>query len=166
MDNDVAKQNEINKIVQYLQGGSNVESNVQLKKTESNKELMNGNQGQIPMQMGTTGVNNSAITKVNKKRPNENPPSVNQPIKKRKLASNTNPNSKPRKQPTTNTEIPGKTLTKKKAFKEQSTMETNVVEGPQTKDLMMKTKTIKTKKNISNSTENANSTATKVSIIF
>lgn len=178
IDNDVAKQNDINKIVQFLEGGSKeVESNVQLKKTESNKELINKKQSQIPMQMGTTGVNNM----VNNKRPNMNPPSFNQPIKKMKLAQNTNPNCKPeetvpRKQPTTNTEIPKEeehmkkkvvtTLTKENEFKGQSTIETKVVEDLQNKNIMMKIATMNTKKDIPNSAENANPTITNVSIIL
>lgn len=176
IDNDVAKQNDINKIVQFLEGGSKeVENNVQLKKTESNKELIIKKQSQIPMQMGTTGVNNM----VNNKRPNMNPPSFNQPIKKMKLALNINPNSKSeetvqRKQPTTtNTEIPKEeehmkkkvvtTLTKENEFKGQSTIETKVVEELQNKNIMMK---VATKKDIPNAAENANPTITNVSMML
>lgn len=191
----MAKQNEIDMIVQFLQGGSKgpkeVENNVQLKKSESNKEMINKNEGRIQLQMGTTGVKNTAITKVSNKRPNENAPSFNQPIKKMKSALNTNPNSRQdetvsnigelkvreEKQPTDNSKIPEEEEHIKKRqiivktdqgneYKKQSTIEAKVVEDQQNNNLMMKEVAINTKKDFPNSVDNANPTVKNVSIIL
>lgn len=173
IENDVAKQNKIAMIVQFLQGSKEFENNVQLKKSESNTETINKSEGEIPLQMRTSGGKNIAISKVSNKRPNENAQSFNQPIKKMKVALNTNPNSrqdatvpntgelKVRQQK----EIKVKT-DQGNVMQEQSTKEVKLVEDQQNKNIMMKVNTINTKKDFPNSAEYTKPTVRKVRIIL